>query len=68
MDASDNSATYQRHMDAEHEKKVDFEEIEIHSQDLKMLMAETDRWWAETVEEGNQQVLVTSPFYPFVWR
>jgi hypothetical protein len=55
-------------MDAEHEKKVDFEEIEIHSQDLKMLMAETDRWWAETVEEGNQQVLVTSPFYPFVWR
>ena len=67
-DAPDKAATFRRHMDADNEKKVDFEEIEIHSQVLKNFMDETDEWWRDMVTESTQQVTVETPFYPFVWN
>jgi hypothetical protein len=35
------AVVWRRHMDGNHEKKLDFEEIEIHSQVLKDLLAQT---------------------------
>jgi hypothetical protein len=52
-------------MDAEFEKKVAFEEVEIHSAELKRLIMETDVMWRD-IEEG-QQFICSSPFYRFVW-
>ena len=55
-------------MDASNEMKVDLEVIEIHSQSLKNLMAETDEWWGDVVKESTHQVTVDEPFHPFVWE
>lgn len=54
-------------MDAEHEKKVEFESIEIHSSHLKRLLADTDDRWRDVVMEDSQQVIMQTPFYSFVW-
>jgi DNA polymerase III delta prime subunit len=54
-------------MDTEHEKKVAFEEIEIHSSRLKKLLADTDDRWRDLVEGHSQQVTLESPFAFFVW-
>lgn len=67
-DNQEKAATFRRHMDVDNEKKVDFEEIEIYSSELKNLMAETDEWWRDVVGEDTQDVTVESPFYHFVWN
>lgn len=54
-------------MDAENEKKIAFEEIEITSPALQSLVAEVDPWWQDVVTEGTRPVTVGSPFSPFVW-
>ncbi|KAL9082277.1 MAG: hypothetical protein Q9165_008922, partial [Trypethelium subeluteriae] len=67
-DTPDTAATFKRHMDVDNEKKVDYEEIEIHSQALKNLMAETDEWWRDFVTKSTQPITIGAPFDPFVWN
>lgn len=55
-------------MNADNEKKVDYEEVEIFSQSLKKLMFETDDYWRDAELESKQPLTAQSPFYPFVWR
>lgn len=46
--------------------KVDFEEVEIHSREMKDLLLESTPRWDDVVTESDQSVTVLSPFYPFV--
>lgn len=54
-------------MDPDNDKKVAFEEVEIVSQPLKELFAETDERWREFVAESAQPLVQQTPFYNFAW-
>lgn len=61
------SATFRRQLDADNERKVELEEIEIHSLELKKLVVETHRWWRDIDLESTLPFTIQSPFYSFVW-
>ncbi|KAF1969457.1 hypothetical protein BU23DRAFT_513104 [Bimuria novae-zelandiae CBS 107.79] len=66
-DGQNKAATYRRNIDPHNEKKVDFEDLEIHSQELKDLLSETDNWWGDYRDDKSREMKVETPFYPFVW-
>lgn len=46
--------------------KVDFEEVEIHSREMKDILLQTTMGWEDTITDSDQVVTVESPFYIFV--
>jgi hypothetical protein len=46
--------------------KVNFEEIEIHSREMKNIILQTTVAWEDTITDSDQFVAVESPFYIFV--
>ena len=46
--------------------KVDYEEVEIHSREMKNILLQTTVGWEDTITESDQVVTVESPFYIFV--
>ena len=59
-------ATFRRHLNGDNEKVIDFEEVEVHSRELKDLLLKTSIHWEEMVNESDQSLSVHSPFYKFV--
>ncbi|KAJ8110721.1 hypothetical protein OPT61_g6504 [Boeremia exigua] len=57
-------ATFRRQL--QNDDKVDFEEVEIHSREMKNLLLKTTIHWEDTVTESDESVTITSPFYMFV--
>ena len=52
-------------MQADNERLVESEEIELHSPDLKRLISETDQYWRDTLVDNSQVVTLTT-FADFV--
>jgi hypothetical protein len=55
-------------MEDNNEKKLDFEEIEIHSQVLKDLLAQTSPLWKDLVTGSDPFISARWPFHEFVWN
>jgi hypothetical protein len=55
-------------MDAENERKIHFEEIVVHSQELTELLVSTSKHWQEKVNESDRTISVRTPFTPFIWH
>ncbi|KAF3035289.1 hypothetical protein E8E12_001623 [Didymella heteroderae] len=59
-------ATFRRHLDGDNDKKIDFEEVEIHSRELKDLLLESSIAWEDLVTKTDQSLSINSPFHKFV--
>ena len=57
-------ATFRRQL--HDDDKVNFEEVEIHSREMKNLLLQSTIHWEDIVTESDQSVTVQSPFYMFV--
>jgi ATPase family associated with various cellular activities (AAA) len=58
-------ATFRRQLKDDNDK-IDFEEVEIHSRDMKTLLIEASVDWEAVVTGSDQSFTVSSPFYQFV--
>ncbi|KAF2121017.1 P-loop containing nucleoside triphosphate hydrolase protein [Lophiotrema nucula] len=67
-DTPTKAATYRQQMDADNEKRVEYEELVIHSQALKDLIADVDMSSSDVVRETSLDIIAQSPFYSFVWN
>ena len=61
-----NDLIFRRHLNAEDQKKIDSEEVEIHLQALKDLVSQIDQYWRDTPMDNQQPAILKSPFIPFV--
>ena len=61
------SAIWRRHINPDNGKLED-EEVEVHSQELKNLLAEASPWSRDSIVDSDQHILAESPFYDFVWH
>lgn len=60
-------AIFRRYMDADSDKKVASEEVEILSPDLWTLLEQVDGRWSDLVRNSANSIVVQTPFYHFVW-
>ncbi|KAF9699918.1 hypothetical protein EKO04_002676 [Ascochyta lentis] len=61
-------ATFRRHMDADNERKIEFEEIVVHAHALTDLLVNTSKHWHDRVNESDRTIAVRTPFTPFIWH
>jgi hypothetical protein len=61
------AAVFRRQLDSDGDKKLLYEEIEIHSQELKLLLKKVSPVWGGVTIDSDQPLFVISPFHVFVW-
>lgn len=62
------SAFLRKQMDIDNDKKLNSEELEIHSSDLKALLKTVSPWWRDISTDPEPALLILAPFHEIVWR